>query len=411
MSRTMNEKDLDQLKAHVTELAKGLKSEADLSSLTQQLVKMTVEAALGAELDEHLGYEKHDPAGRGSGNSRNGTTKKRLKGQHGEVEVAAPRDRAGTFEPQFVRKGQTRLTQMDDQILALYAKGLSTRDIVDAFKEMYDADISATLISKVTDRVLDTVVEWQNRPLDPVYPIVYLDCIVLKIRQNKSVINKSMYLALGINMEGQKELLGLWLAENEGAKFWLSVLTELKNRGLQDILIACVDGLKGFPEAIAAEYPQTKIQLCVVHMVRNSLKYVSWKDYKAVTADLKQIYQAPTEEAAALELERFAEKWDATYPQISKSWRSHWPNLITLFEYPPDIRRVIYTTNAIESLNSVIRKATKQRKLFPTDDSAMKVVYLAIQAASKKWTMPIRNWKSALNRFMIDLGDRLADYQ
>ena len=248
-------------------------------------------------------------------------------------------------------------------------------------------------------------------PVVPVYPIVYLDCIVLKIRHNKSVINKSMYLALGINMEGQKELLGLWLAETEGAKFWLSVLTELKNRGLQDILIACVDGLKGFPEAIAAEYPQTKIQLCIVHMVRNSLKYVSWKDYKAVTADLKQIYQAPTEEAAALELERFAEKWDGAYPQISKSWRSHWPNLITLFEYPPDIRRVIYTTNAIESLNSVIRKATKQRKLFPSDDSAMKVVYLAIQAASKKWTMPIRNWKAALNRFMIDFGDRLADYQ
>lgn len=411
MSSTMNEKDLEQFKAQVTELAKGLKSEADLSSLTQQLVKMTVEAALGAELDEHLGYEKHDPTGRGSGNSRNGTTKKRLKGQHGEVEVAAPRDRASTFEPQFVRKGQTRLTQMDDQILALYAKGLSTRDIVDAFKEMYDADVSATLISKVTDRVLETVVEWQNRPIDPVYPIVYLDCIVLKIRQHKSVINKSMYLALGINMEGQKELLGLWLAETEGAKFWLSVLTELKNRGLQDILIACVDGLKGFPEAIAAEYPQTKIQLCIVHMVRNSLKYVSWKDYKAVTADLKQIYQAPTEEAASLELERFAEKWDAAYPQISKSWRSHWPNLITLFEYPPDIRRVIYTTNAIESLNSVIRKATKQRKLFPSDDSAMKVVYLAIQAASKKWTMPIRNWKAALNRFMIDFGDRLADYQ
>lgn len=411
MSSTMNEKDLEQLKAHVSELAKGLKSEADLSSLTQQLVKITVEAALGAELDEHLGYEKHDPSGRGSGNSRNGSAKKRLKGQHGEVEVAAPRDRAGTFEPQFVRKGQTRLTQMDDQIVALYGKGLSTRDIVDAFKQMYDADVSATLISKVTERVLESVVEWQNRLLDPVYPIVYLDCIVLKIRQNKSVINKSMYLALGINMEGHKELLGLWLAETEGAKFWLSVLTELKNRGLQDILIACVDGLKGFPEAIGAEYPQAKIQLCIVHMVRNSLKYVSWKDYKAVTADLKQIYQAPTEQAASLELERFAEKWDATYPQISKSWRNHWSSLITLFDYPSDIRRVIYTTNAIESLNSVIRKATKQRKLFPTDDSAMKVVYLAIQAASKKWTMPIRNWKSALNRFMIEFGDRLADYQ
>lgn len=411
MSSTMNDKDLEQFKAHVTKLAKGLKSEADLGDLTQQLMKMTVEAALGAELDDHLGYDKHDPAGRGSGNSRNGTTSKRLKGQHGEIEIDAPRDRAGTFEPQFVRKGQTRLTQMDDQILALYAKGMSTRDIVAAFKEMYDADVSAALISKVTDRVLDTVTEWQSRPVDAVYPIVYLDCIVLKIRQNKRVINKSMYLALGINMEGQKELLGLWLAETEGAKFWLSVLTELKNRGLQDILIACVDGLKGFPEAIAAEYPQTKIQLCIVHMVRNSLKYVSWKDYKAITADLKAIYKASTEDAALLELERFGEKWDEQYPQISKSWHNHWPNLITLFEYPPDIRRVIYTTNAIESLNSVIRKATKQRKVFPTDESAMKVVYLAIQSAAKKWTMPIRNWKPALNRFMIDFGDRLADYQ
>ena len=411
MSSTMNDKDLEQFKAHVTKLAKGLKSEADLGDLTQQLMKMTVEAALGAELDDHLGYDKHDPAGRGSGNSRNGTTSKRLKGQHGEIEIDAPRDRAGTFEPQFVRKGQTRLTQMDDQILALYAKGMSTRDIVAAFKEMYDADVSAALISKVTDRVLDTVTEWQSRPVDAVYPIVYLDCIVLKIRQNKRVINKSMYLALGINMEGQKELLGLWLAETEGAKFWLSVLTELKNRGLQDILIACVDGLKGFPEAIAAEYPQTKIQLCIVHMVRNSLKYVSWKDYKAITADLKAIYKASTESAALLELERFGEKWDEQYPQISKSWHNHWPNLITLFEYPPDIRRVIYTTNAIESLNSVIRKATKQRKVFPTDDAAMKVVYLAIQSAAKKWTMPIRNWKPALNRFMIDFGDRLADYQ
>lgn len=318
-----------------------------------------------------------------------------------------PRDRAGTFEPQIVRKGQTRLTQMDDQILALYAKGMSTRDIVDAFKEMYDADVSATLISKVTDRVLDTVTEWQSRTLDAIYPTVYLDCIVLKIRQNNRVINKSMYLALGINMDGHKELLGMWLAETEGAKFWLSVLTELKNRGLQDTLIACVDGLKGFPEAIVAEYPETKVQLCIVHMVRNSLKYVYWKDYKAVTAGLKDVYQSPTEAAARAALERFAEQWDKQYPQISKSWNSHWPNLITLFEYPPEIRKVIYTTNAIESLNSVIRKATRQRKVFPTDESAMKVVYLATQAASKKWTMPIRNWKPAMSRFMIEFGDRL----
>lgn len=404
---TMNDLDLSQLQDQISRLAKNLKSEKDLGDLTQQLVKMTVEAALGAELEEHLGYAKHDPAGRGTGNSRNGSSAKRLKGNHGQVGIEVPRDRAGTFEPQIVRKGQTRLTQMDDQILSLYAKGMSTRDIVDAFKEMYDADVSATLISKVTDRVLDTVTEWQSRTLDAVYPIVYLDCIVLKIRHNNRVINKSMYLALGINMDGHKELLGMWLAENEGAKFWLSVLTELKNRGLEDILIACVDGLKGFPEAIAAEYPQTKIQLCIVHMVRNSLKYVSWRDYKAVTAGLKEVYQSPTEVAAKAALERFAEQWDEQYPQISKSWDTHWPNLITLFEYPPEIRKVIYTTNAIESLNSVIRKATKQRKVFPTDESAMKVVYLAIQAASKKWTIPIRNWKPAMSRFIIEFGDRL----
>lgn len=411
MGNAMDMKDETRLKAMAAELAKNVKSEKDLGALTQRLIKLTVETALGAEMEEHLGYEKHDPAGRGSGNSRNGTTSKRLKGQHGDVEIDTPRDRSGNFDPQFVRKGQTRLTQMDDQILALYAKGLSTRDIVDAFKEMYDADISATLVSKVTDRVIEAVVDWQDRPLDRVYPIVYLDCIVLKVRQNQRVINKSMYVALGINMEGQKELLGLWLAETEGAKFWLSVLTELKSRGLEDILIACVDGLKGFPDAIAAEYPHTQIQLCIVHMVRNSLKYVSWKDYKAVTADLKRIYNSATEQAAQEALEAFAERWDEQYAQISKSWRAHWPNLITLFNYPPEIRKVIYTTNAIESLNSVIRKATKQRKIFPTDDSAMKVVYLAMQAAAKKWTMPIRNWKPALNRFMIEFGDRLADYQ
>lgn len=405
MSAVMKE---DKLKALAAELVKDIKTEKDLGALTQQLLKLTVETALNAELDEHLGYEKHDPAGRGSGNSRNGTSSKRLKGQHGEVPIETPRDRNGSFEPQFVRKGQTRLTQMDDQILALYAKGLSTRDIVEAFKEMYDADVSAQLVSKVTERVLDQVIEWQNRPLDALYPIVYLDCIVLKIRHNKRVINKSMYLALGINLDGHKELLGLWLAETEGAKFWLSVLTELKTRGLQDILIACVDGLKGFPEAIAAEYPQAKIQLCIVHRVRNSLKYVSWKDYKAVTADLKRIYQSATEEEARQELDRFAATWDAQYPKIAQSWRGHWDNLITLFEYPPDIRKAIYTTNAIESLNSVIRKATKRRKLFPSDESAMKVVYLAIQDAAKKWTMPIHNWKAAMNRFIIEFGDRIS---
>ena len=399
--------DQDKLKALAAELAKDIKSEKDLGTLTQQLIKLTVETVLNAEMDEHLGYQKHAPQGRGTGNNRNGYSTKRLKGQHGEVTIQTPRDRNSSFEPQFVRKGQSRLTQMDDQILALYAKGLSTRDIVDAFKEMYDADISAGLVSKVTERVIEQVHEWQNRPLDPLYPIVYLDCIVLKIRENQRVINKSLYLALGINMEGHKELLGLWLAETEGAKFWLSVLTELKNRGLEDILIACVDGLKGFPDAIAVEYPQTKVQLCIVHMVRNSLRYVSWKDYKAVTAELKQIYQSATEREAQQALAAFGERWDSQYPQITRSWQSNWANLITLFDYPPAIRKVIYTTNAIESLNSVLRKATKQRKLFPTDDSALKVAFLAIQQASKKWTMPIQNWKLALNRFIIEFGDRL----
>ncbi|MFB3241449.1 IS256 family transposase [Aeromonas salmonicida] len=399
--------DQDTLKALAAELAKDIKSEKDLGTLTQQLIKLTVETALNAEMDEHLGYQKHAPQGRGTGNNRNGYSTKRLKGQHGEVTIQAPRDRNSSFEPQFVRKGQSRLTQMDDQILALYARGLSTRDIVDAFKEMYDADISAGLVSKVTERVIEQVHEWQNRPLDPLYPIVYLDCIVLKIRANQRVINKSLYLALGINMEGHKELLGLWLAETEGAKFWLSVLTELKNRGLEDILIACVDGLKGFPDAIAVEYPQAKVQLCIVHMVRNSLRYVSWKDYKAVTADLKQIYHSATEREAQQALAAFGERWDSQYPQIARSWQGKWDNLITLFDYPPAIRKVIYTTNAIESLNSVLRKATKQRKLFPTDDSALKVAFLAIQQASKKWTMPIQNWKLALNRFIIEFGDRL----
>ena len=402
--------DREKLKELAVELAKDIKTEKDLNALSSELLKMTVEAALGAEMEAHLGYAKHDPKGRGSGNSRNGLSRKRLKGDHGDIEIETPRDRDASFEPQFIEKGQTRLTQMDDQILFLYAKGLTTREIVDTFKEMYGADVSASLVSKVTDRVIEQVVEWQNRPLDAIYPVVYLDCIVLKIRQDKRVINKSLYLALGINMTGHKELLGMWLAQTEGAKFWLNVLSELKTRGLNDILIACVDGLKGFPDAIVAEYPDTRVQLCIVHMIRNSLKLVPWKDYKGVTQGLKQIYQSASEAEALAALDDFAKTWDHKYPQISKSWFSHWDNLITIFDYPPQIRKAIYTTNAIESLNSVIRKATKKRKLFPTDEAAMKVVYLAVNQASKKWTMPIQNWKLALNRFSIEFGDRVTDH-
>jgi putative transposase len=401
----MNKKDLE---AFALEAAKGIKTQEDLADFQKMLTKVTVEAALNAELDDHLGYEKNQP--NDNPNSRNGRSRKTVITDHGEVDIETPRDRDGSFSPKLVKKQQTRFTSMDDRILSLYAKGLSTRDIVSTFKEMYDADISPSLISKVTDAVIDQVVEWQSRPLEAVYPIVYLDCIVVKIRRGKQVINQAVYLALGVNLEGHKELLGMWISETEGAKFWLSVLTELKNRGVEHILIACVDGLKGFPDAIAAAFPEAQIQLCIVHMVRNSLKYVPWKDYKAVTADLKHIYQSATEEEALSALEAFSERWDEKYPQISRSWKSHWENLNTIFNYPADIRRAIYTTNAIESLNSVIRKAIKKRKLFPTEESARKVIYLAISEASRKWTMPIRNWKPALNHFIIEFEEQLRDY-
>jgi transposase-like protein len=407
MDAVVDEKKLKEL---VSELAKQVKTEKDLGELSDRLTKMTVEAALGAEMEDHLGYEKHAPEGRNTGNSRNGKSSKKLKGKHGEVRIDTPRDRNGSFEPKLLGKYQTRLTAFDDQILCLYAKGMTTRQIVETFQEMYGADVSATLVSKVTEAVIDQMTEWQSRPLDPLYPIVYLDCIVVKVRQNKQVIKKSIYIALGIDLEGHKQLLGLWIAETEGAKFWLSVLTELKTRGVEDILIACVDGLKGFPQAIEAVYPETRVQLCIVHMVRNSLKYVSWKDYKAVTRDLRKIYQAPTEAEARRALEAFGKAWDEKYCRISKIWESHWPYLITFFDYPPEIRKAIYTTNAIESLNSVIRKATRQRKIFPHDESALKVTFMAIRAASQKWTRPIHHWKGAINQFIIQFEDRVTDH-
>ena len=401
----MTKKTLD---AQIEQLLDGLDSQNDIAKATQLLHKRFFEKSMNAELDDHLGYAKHQSSS--SGNLRNGAMRKVVRTDEGPLEIDTPRDRDGTFEPQIIKKRQTRLPTLDSKIIFLYSQGSSTREIVDTLSELYGTDVSPTLVSRVTDAVLADVVEWQSRPLDDVYPIVYLDCIVVKVRQDKRVINKAIYLALGVNMDGHKELLGLWMSENEGAKFWLSVLTELQNRGVKDILIACVDGLKGFPDAINAVYPQTQVQLCIVHMVRNSMKYVPWKDYKPVAADLKQIYQSTTEDQALSALQQLADKWDSKYPQISRSWRTHWDNLNTLFGYPEDIRKAIYTTNAIESLNSVIRKAIKKRKLFPSDEAATKVVYLAIQNASKKWTMPIRNWKSALNRFMIEFEDRLADY-
>jgi len=398
----------EEIEAFALKASKGLKSQQDLLYFTQMLTKITVEAALNAELDEHLGYEKNQQST--VDNYRNGNTSKTLKTEDGQFELVTPRDRNGTFEPELVKKNQTRFTSMDDKVLSLYARGMTTRDIVDAFQEMYGADISSTLVSKITNAVIEEVTEWQNRPLDAIYPIVYLDCIVVKIRQDNRVINKAIFLALAINLDGEKELLGLWFAENEGAKFWLNVLTELQNRGVEDILIACVDGLKGFPDAIKTVYPGTHVQLCIVHMIRNSLRFVSWKHYKAVTADLKLIYQADTEEIALAQLEAFADKWDEKYPQISKSWITNWDNLNTFYRYPRDIRKAIYTTNAIESLNSVIRKAIKNRKVFPSDDSAKKVIYLAIKAASKKWSKPIHSWRAAMNRFIIEFEDRLKKH-
>jgi len=401
----------EKIKSLAKELAKDLKTEEDVSDLSRVLLKLSVETALGAELDEHLGYARHAPEGKNSGNSRNGHSGKTLKGDFGEVTIATPRDRNGSFDPRLVKKGQTRFTQFDDQILALYARGMTQRDIVATFREMYGAEVSHTLVSKVTDAVIDQVHLWRERPLDSLYPIIYLDCIVVKIRQDKRVINKAIYLALGINTDGQKEVLGLWVSENEGAKFWLSVLTDLKNRGVKDIFVACIDGLTGFPEAIEAVYPKAKIQLCIVHMVRNSLRYVSFKHRKEVALDLKAIYQSLTVDEAERALLVFCEKWDLHYPLIGKSWHAHWAHLITLYDYPDEIRKVIYTTNAIESLNSVIRKAIRNRKIFPRDESAFKVVYLAISKASEKWTMPIRDWKPALNRFAIEFEERFQSNQ
>ena len=340
----MNKKELE---AFAREAARSIKSQADLEDFRKMLTKVTIETALNVELDEHLGYEKNNE--QTIGNTRNGYSQKTVITDDGQFPIDVPRDRQASFEPKLIRKHQTRFQSMDDKILSLYAKGMTTRDIVATFKEMYDADVSATLISKVTDAVLEQVIEWQSRPLDAVYPIVYLDCIVVKVRKDKQVINKSVYLALGVNMDGQKELLGMWISENEGAKFWLTVLTELQNRGLKDILIACVDGLKGFPDAIQTVYPNTQVQLCIVHMVRNSVRFVPWKDYKAVTTSLKAIYQSATEEEALMALEQLAQEWDSKYPQISRSWSSNWNNINTLFNYPPDIRKAIYTTNAIES--------------------------------------------------------------
>jgi transposase-like protein len=356
--------DVDKL---LDELLQGKTPEEILGreGLLKGLTKRLVERALEGEMTTHLGYEKHAPEGRNSGNSRNGSTPKSVLTGEGELEIEVPRDRNGEFDPQLVKKGQRRLPGFDDKVIALYARGLTTREIQSHLVDIYGVEVSPTLISNVTDAVLEDVRAWQSRPLDPVYPIVYLDAIHLKLRSSGAVQNQAVYVALGVNLEGQKDLLGLWIGETEGAKFWLNVLTELRNRGVRDILIACVDGLKGFPEAIENLFPQTQVQLCIVHMVRNSLRYVSWKERKAIARDLRTIYAAPTAEAAEQALEAFAARWDKRFPSISKSWRENWQRVIPFFAYPPEIRKAIYTTNAIESINATLRKVTRKRGAFP----------------------------------------------
>lgn len=395
----------------IDQLIEGCDSPEDIlgeAGLLKQLTKKVAERALNAEMEQHLGYAKHAPEGRNSGNSRNGKSSKKVRSVHGEIELDIPRDRSGSFEPKLIKKGEKQLNGFDDRIISLYARGMTTRDIQAHFEESYGVEVSPTFISQVTNEVLDEVKQWQQRPLDALYPVVYLDCLVVRSRDSGAVQNKSVYLALGINTDGEKELLGLWMAQTEGAKFWLSVMNELKNRGVQDIFIACCDGLKGFPEAIEAVYPKTQVQLCIVHQIRHSLRYVNWKQRKVIAADLKRIYGAATLAEAELALAEFGEKWDDQHPTISLSWRNNWERLSVFFDYPPEIRKVIYTTNAIESLNASLRKITKTRRSFPTDDSVMKILYLALHQISKKWTMPIRDWKAAMSQFMIMYSDRVS---
>jgi putative transposase len=377
------------------------------NGLLKQLTKLLVEKALEAEMADHLGHGKNEPVENLAGNTRNGKSKKTLKGEFGELPIEIPRDRQGTFEPQLIPKHQTRWAGFDEKILSLYARGMTVREIQSHLEEMYGTEVSPTLISSVTDAVIDEVKAWQSRPLDTLYPIVYLDCIHVKVRDG-TVRVKAVYLAIGINLAGEKEVLGLWIAQTEGAKFWLQVVTELKNRGVQDILIACVDGLKGFPEAIEAVYPHAAVQLCIVHMVRNSLNYVSWKMRSEVAADLKRIYTCSTVDEAEQKLAEFEDKWDDSYLPISQSWRRNWLRIIPFFDYPPEIRKVIYTTNAIESVNMSLRKITKNRGSFPSDEALLKLFYLALRNISQKWTMPIRDWKAALNRFTIQFEERMT---
>lgn len=393
----------------IDELLKEYKKPEDIigeNGLLKQLTKAVVERAMNAELTHHLGYEKHDPAGSNSGNSRNGFTPKTIKGEFGEMAVETPRDRNGTFEPQILKKGQTRFDGFDDKILSMYARGMSTREIQGHLQQMYGVEVSPTLISEVTDAVLEEVKAWQSRPLEALYAIVYLDALYVKMRHEGRVENRAVHVAIGVDLEGRKDVLGLWTSGNEGAKFWLSVLTELKSRGVRDVFIACVDGLKGFPQAIEAVFPQAAVQLCIVHLMRTSLNYVNWKERKQVAAALKPIYRAATEQQAEVELQRFIAEWGHKYQAIVKLWQQQWPRIVPFFAFPVELRKVVYTTNAVESLNMSLRKVIKNRGSFPSEEAAIKLLYLALRNVIAKWDT-IQGWKAALNQFEMLWGDRI----
>jgi putative transposase len=392
-------------------ISEECKNPEELTKKLKNLFSGALEKMLTAELEEHLGYEKHSVLGNNSGNSRNGYGKKTIKSEWGESEISVPRDRNGTFEPRIIEKGQTRTDDIEARVLAMYQKGMSTRDIEDHLRDIYGVEASASLISRITDKIMPEVAEWQSRPLSEVYPVVFFDGIHFKVKKDGKVISKCVYTVLGIDSDGKKDILGIWISESESAAFWTTVFNEIKNRGVKDILIACHDNLSGFSNALATVFPKTENQLCIIHMIRNSTKHVSYKDLKPVMADLKKIYGAVSEDAALFALEEFREKWNKKYPQIYKSWYTNWNDLSGFFKYPHEMRRLIYTTNAVEGFHRMLRKFTKTKTNFPTDDSLRKSIYLSVKEIGKKWYNPIRDWGIIIGQFMVFYEERFAETQ
>ena len=399
----LNEKGQALVKA----LCQQCETPSDVTALLKDLFAGTLEQMLQAELDEHLGYDKHSPEGDHSGNSRNGFGKKTIKSEWGEAEIAVPRDRKGTFEPKVIEKRQTRTDDIENRVMAMYAKGMTTREIEEYVRDIYGVDVSSSLVSKITDRIMPEVKEWQARPLDDVYPVVFFDGVWFKGRSDGKVAKKCVYSVLGVTVEGKKEILGIWISESESASFWTGVFNDLKNRGVKDILIACHDNLAGFGKALETVFPRTESQLCIVHQIRNSLSFVGWKDRKAMAADLKLIYGAATLDDAEYQLELFREKYGKKFPAILKSWDDNWAELSVFFKYPDAVRRLIYTTNPVEGFHRMLRKYTKTRTLFPTDESLIKSIYMSIQEIHKKWTNSVRDWTQIWGQFTIFFEDRL----